>query len=75
MPFHARDPSASSESAPPPVTDLESHRMTHLARAAVRRLRTLRARRDHGALSDDDYRRAVAAELEDDQPPSPGCAA
>lgn len=48
--------------------------MTHLAAAAVRRLRLLRTRRDRGELSQDDYRRAVAAELEDDQPPSPGCA-
>jgi hypothetical protein len=59
---------------PEPVVGLDAHRMTHLAGAAVRRLRALRYRRDTGALSEDDYRREVAAELEDDQPPSPGCA-
>lgn len=58
-----------------PVAGLEAHRMTHLAGGAVRRLRALRDRRRHGELSEDDYQRAVAAELEDDQPPSPGCAA
>lgn len=54
------------------VAGFEARRMARLARTAVGRLRVLRARRARGELSDDDYRRAVSAELREAQPPSSG---